>query len=100
MPGVMQGIRVVELAAWVAGPSAGGILADWGADVIKIESPRGDPLRAMQETLGPEVGCNPFFDPDNRGKRSIVLNLRDDEQRERALPLVDEPDVFLSHMPP
>jgi crotonobetainyl-CoA:carnitine CoA-transferase CaiB-like acyl-CoA transferase len=100
MPGLMQGVRVVELAAWVAGPSAGGILADWGADVIKIEPPRGDPLRAIQETLGPEVACNPFFDPDNRGKRSIVLDLRDDEQRRQALALVDTADVFLSNMRP
>lgn len=100
MPGVMQGIRVIELAAWVAGPSTGGILADWGADVIKIEPPHGDPLRAIQEASGPEAAGNPFFDPDNRGKRSIVLNLRDDEQRERALALVDTADVFISNMRP
>ncbi len=100
MPGLMQGIRVVELAAWVAGPSAGGILADWGADVIKIEPPHGDPLRAIQERLGPEAACNPFFDPDNRGKRSIVLNLRDEGQRAQARALVNTADVFISNMRP
>jgi crotonobetainyl-CoA:carnitine CoA-transferase CaiB-like acyl-CoA transferase len=98
MPGLMQGVRVVELAAWVAGPSAGGILADWGADVIKVEPPRGDPLRAIQETLDPEVACNPFFEPDNRGKRSVVLDLRDEQQREQALALVDTADVFITNM--
>jgi crotonobetainyl-CoA:carnitine CoA-transferase CaiB-like acyl-CoA transferase len=96
----MDGVRVVELAAWVAGPSAGGILADWGADVIKIEPPQGDPLRAVQvANADPESG-NPFFDPDNRGKRSVVLNLRDPEQRAAALALVDRADVFVSNMRP
>jgi len=43
MAGPVEGIKVVELGVWVAGPAAGGILADWGADVIKIEPPQGDP---------------------------------------------------------
>jgi len=43
MAGPMEGVKVVELGVWVAGPAAGGILADWGADVIKIEPPTGDP---------------------------------------------------------
>ena len=45
--GPLRGIKVVEVAAWAAGPMAGGILADWGADVIKIEPPDGDPYRAF-----------------------------------------------------
>ena len=98
MPGPMNGIRVVELAAWVAGPSAGGILADWGADVIKIEPPAGDPLRAIYTELGPDVDYNPFFDPDNRGKRSVVLNLRDSKESERALEIIATADVFLTNM--
>ena len=47
MAGPMEGIRVVELGFWVAGPSAGGVLADWGADVVKIEPPDGDPFRGV-----------------------------------------------------
>ncbi len=52
MAGPMEGIKVVELGVWVAGPAAGGILADWGADVIKIEPPTGDPARMFGRMLG------------------------------------------------
>ncbi len=47
MAGPMDGIRVVELGFWVAGPSAGAVLADWGAEVVKIEPPDGDPFRGL-----------------------------------------------------
>ena len=57
MPGPMEGIRVVELGVWVAGPAAGGILCDWGAEVIKIEPPEGDPARGFAKMLG--VTCPP-----------------------------------------
>jgi crotonobetainyl-CoA:carnitine CoA-transferase CaiB-like acyl-CoA transferase len=50
--GPLQGIRVVEMGVWVAGPAAGGILADWGADVVKIEPPSGDPARIFGKLLG------------------------------------------------
>ena len=49
---VLNGIRVVELTMWIAGPSAGGLLADWGADVIKVEPPSGDPQRNIFGALG------------------------------------------------
>ena len=58
MPGPMEGVRVVELGFWVAGPSAGGILADLGADVIKIEPPDGDPYR--HRAAGPGVPESPY----------------------------------------
>ncbi|HEX9178140.1 MAG TPA: CoA transferase, partial [Mycobacterium sp.] len=51
MAGPLEGINVVELGVWVAGPAAGGILADWGAEVVKIEPPRGDPARMFGRML-------------------------------------------------
>ncbi len=99
MPGPMDGVRVVELAVWVAGPSAAGILCDWGADVIKIEPPEGDPFRGVMALLG-VMGNNPPFQLDNRGKRSVALDLRTAEGRAIALQLVDGADVFVSNLRP
>ena len=59
MAGPVEGIKVVELGVWVAGPAAGGILADWGADVVKIEPPTGDPARMFGRMLGIEGGSRP-----------------------------------------
>jgi crotonobetainyl-CoA:carnitine CoA-transferase CaiB-like acyl-CoA transferase len=92
----MQGVRVVEIGIWVAGPSAGGILADWGADVVKIEAPAGDPLRGVQDVLG--TSANPYFEPDNRGKRSIALDLRRADDRALATELIDDADVLLTNL--
>ena len=52
MNGPLTGFRVVELGVWVAGPAAGGLLADWGADVIKVEPPDGDPQRRVFGAIG------------------------------------------------
>jgi crotonobetainyl-CoA:carnitine CoA-transferase CaiB-like acyl-CoA transferase len=101
MSGPLEGIRVVELGVWVAGPSAGGVLADWGARVIKIEPPEGDPFRGLYLTAaGVELPANPPFELDNRGKRSIVLDLRRPEARAIAHRLIDDADVFVSNLRP
>jgi crotonobetainyl-CoA:carnitine CoA-transferase CaiB-like acyl-CoA transferase len=100
MAGPVAGIKVVELGVWVAGPAAGGILADWGADVIKIEPPQGDPARTFSKMFGSEMDVNPPFELDNRSKRSIVLDLRTDEGRTTALGLIAEADVFLTNVRP
>ena len=74
--GVLDGLRVVEMGLWVAVPAAAGIMADWGADVVKIEPPAGDPMRAMfRLSAGSLVDRNPPFDLDNRGKRSVVIDV-------------------------
>ena len=96
MSGPMDGVKVVEMGVWVAGPAAGGILADWGADVIKIEPPGlGDPARSFGQMLGGDLDINPVFEMDNRSKRSVVLDLTKPEAMEIALELIDEADVFV-----
>ncbi|MDT5008634.1 MAG: hypothetical protein QOH57_251 [Mycobacterium sp.] len=96
----MEGVRVIELGVWVAGPAAGGVLADWGADVVKIEPPGGDPGRMFGRMLGCDFGLNPPFEMDNRSKRSIVLDLSTENGRETALELLSDADVFLTNIRP
>jgi len=100
MAGPIEGIRVIELGVWVAGPAAGGILADWGADVIKIEPPTGDPARMFGRMLGCDLGLNPPFEMDNRSKRSVVLDLGTDAGRGTAFELLAGADVFLTNVRP
>src|SRR5437763_5630723 len=100
MSGPLTGIRIVELGVWVAGPAAGGIAADWGADVIKVEAPAGDPMRRMLQVTG-GAGADvpsPPFDLDNRGKRSVVLELDTDEGRATLHKLLATADVFLTSL--
>jgi crotonobetainyl-CoA:carnitine CoA-transferase CaiB-like acyl-CoA transferase len=99
---MLDGVRVVELGVWVAGPAAGGILADWGADVIKVEAPTGDPMRRMlQVTGGGKEGlASPPFDLDNRGKRSVVLDLRSEDGKAAMERLLATADVFLTNLRP
>ena len=101
MSGPLEGIRVVELGLWVAGPSCAAILCDWGAEVVKIEPPNGDPFRGWASALmGAEPTVNPPFDADNRGKRSVSLNLKHEEGRAIARKLVDQADVLVTNMRP
>lgn len=100
MAGPVEGVKVVELGVWVAGPAAGGILADWGADVIKIEPPTDDPARMFGRMLGCDMGLNPPFEMDNRSKRSVVLNLGTDAGRATAFELLAGADVFLTNVRP
>jgi len=100
MAGPLDGVKVVELGVWVAGPAAGGILADWGADVIKIEPPTGDPARTFGRMLGIEDGVSPPFELDNRGKRSIVLDLATPDGQTTALELLRDVDVFITNVRP
>jgi crotonobetainyl-CoA:carnitine CoA-transferase CaiB-like acyl-CoA transferase len=99
MPGPLEGIKVVEMGFWVAGPSTAAILADWGASIIKIEPPEGDPFRGLFGFMGGDSG-NPAFELDNRGKRSIALNLTTAEGLAIARRLLGEADVFVSNVRP
>lgn len=102
MAGPLEGIKVVELGVWVAGPAAGGILADWGADVVKIEPPTGDPARTFGRMLGitpqDRHHVSPPFQMDNRGKRSVVLDLATEDGQAHARQLIDGADVFLTNI--
>ncbi len=98
--GPLAGVKVVELGVWVAGPAAGGILADWGADVIKIEPPGGDPARMFAQMLGGDLPSNPVFELDNRSKRSVALDLSQPAGRRVAEQLVAEADVFVTNIRP
>ncbi|WP_422748307.1 CaiB/BaiF CoA transferase family protein [Mycobacterium sp. WMMD1722] len=100
MAGPLTGVRVVELGVWVAGPAAAAILADWGADVVKIEPPTGDPARSFGRMLGVEDGLNPPFEMDNRNKRSIVLDLTAAAGRDTAHRMICGADVFLTNVRP
>ena len=98
MDGPMEGIRVVDVGFWVAGPSCGAILADWGADVIKVEPIAGDPFRSIGWLYGPDT--NPPFELDNRGKRSIALDYGSEAGRAVMRDLVERADVFVSNLRP
>jgi crotonobetainyl-CoA:carnitine CoA-transferase CaiB-like acyl-CoA transferase len=94
----LEGIKVVELGMWVAGPAAAAILGDWGAEVVKIEPLDGDPFRGLLATAG--LTISPPFELDNRNKRSISLNLGREEGRRLAGELVDQADVFVTNARP
>ena len=98
---VLRGIRVVEMGMWLAGPAAGGVLADWGADVIKIEPLTGDPMRQLFGTVGGsrETRCPPF-DMFNRGKRSVALDVNHDDAAPIMEAILSSADVFLTNMRP
>jgi crotonobetainyl-CoA:carnitine CoA-transferase CaiB-like acyl-CoA transferase len=97
MGGPLEGIRVVELGVWVAGPSATGIMCDWGAEVVKVEPLTGDPLRGIGLMLAPG-DLPPQFELDNRGKKSVALDLATPEGHEAMLVLVRRADVFVSNV--
>lgn len=100
MTAMLRDLRVVEYATYIAAPGAGGILADWGAGVIKVEPPGGDPIRMFFASVGVETALNPVFDMDNRGKRSIMLDTAKAEAREALLRLADGADVFITNVRP
>ena len=102
----MEGVRVLEVAQFTFVPSAGAVLADWGADVIKIEhAEKGDAQRGLIKALGQDVlskgsSFAPIMDGPNRGKRSIGLSLEKPESKRVLHELIKRSDVFLTNFLP
>ncbi len=101
--GAYEGIRVVELAQWVFVPVAGALLADWGADVVRIDRLEGDPYRGLAtQGIGTDGGggVNLSVALANRGKRSVALNLQTEEGQRVLHQLLENADVFLTSFRP
>ncbi|MFI2838199.1 CaiB/BaiF CoA transferase family protein [Mycolicibacterium sp. PDY-3] len=94
--GALDGVRVIDVTSVVMGPYCTQIMADMGADVIKIEPPEGDITRNV--AVGPSPGMNGVFVNVNRGKRSVVLDLRSEEGVAALRALIATADVFIHSM--
>ena len=95
----LEGVKVVELASFVAAPTAGRMMAEMGADVIRVESTAGDPWRFYGANCGLPITDeeNPLFDIYNLGKKDIQLNTKTPEGKEILFHLLDEADVFITN---
>ena len=95
----LEGVKVVELATFIAAPCTARFLADLGADVIKVEAPMGDPLRytAANEGRPLDQKENTSYDLENAGKRCIALNIKSPEGREVLEKLIADADVFITN---
>ena len=100
--GVLDGIKVVELAEHGFVPSCGAILGDWGAEVVKVERPTGDPLRAIMSAgfVADTGDFNFLWELYNRNKRGIALDLRVPEGRDAFDRLIEPADVFITNFLP
>src|SRR5438270_11253645 len=98
MPGPLAGIRVIEVAIAVLGPLAAQVLGDMGAEVIKVETPDGDPMRQIGPARHP--GMAAYFLNVNRNKKSLVLDLKRPAARAAMLRLAATADVFVHNMRP
>jgi len=96
--GALDGVKVLDLSVMISGPLSAMILADQGADVIKVESPGlGDIMRFLGTNKG---GMTGIFNNNNRGKRSLVVDLKKDEGRDLLLDLIADADVFIQNFRP
>jgi crotonobetainyl-CoA:carnitine CoA-transferase CaiB-like acyl-CoA transferase len=98
---VFKGVRVIELAQFVFVPAASTILADLGAEVIKIEAVTGDPYRTLRIADGRQTkSANLSMEQNNRGKKSLAIDLKQPEGIELLLKLIDTADIFLTSLRP
>ena len=99
MPSALEGVRILDMTVWQQGTAATAMLADLGADVIKIEEPtRGDPGRGLMRSE--ETGLSGYFEALNRGKRSVAIDLKHPKGRDILLRLARDADVFLTNFRP
>lgn len=96
---LLKGLKVVELATWIAAPACAMIMGEWGADVIKVESAAGDAVRAFYPDTEESPG-NPIYSMENRGKRGVVLDITQPAGREAMVALMKAADVFVTNMRP
>jgi crotonobetainyl-CoA:carnitine CoA-transferase CaiB-like acyl-CoA transferase len=98
----LEGVKVVEAAMYVFGPATGAVLSDWGADVIRVEHPKGDPVRTTAAWGYPSSmqGLSYLWEMGNRGKRNLAVDLGTARGREIVLRLVEEADVFVTSLLP
>jgi crotonobetainyl-CoA:carnitine CoA-transferase CaiB-like acyl-CoA transferase len=98
---VFGGVRVVELAQWVFVPVAGSLMADWGAEVIKVEHPQGgDGYRGLVLPGAGSSSVNYSMEMANRNKKSVAIDLKTDQGRAALLKLIENADVFLTNFLP
>src|SRR5882672_3120906 len=95
--GALHGLRVIDVTQVMAGPFCAMMLADFGADVIKVEPPAGDSTRTMPGAVGTD---SPSFNAVNRGKRSVVLNLKTPEGVAALKRLASEADILVENYRP
>ena len=97
---IFQGLNVVDAGSWVAEPASTTILADYGAEVVKIEMPGGDPFRRLAQGPGtPNADIDYAWEHIARNKRSITINLKHHDGKEVLKRLVAECDVFVTNYP-
>jgi crotonobetainyl-CoA:carnitine CoA-transferase CaiB-like acyl-CoA transferase len=96
---LLSDLKVVEWSTWIAGPGCAAVMADWGADVIKIESAAGDATRTFWPDTAETPG-NPIFSNENRGKRGVVLDLGKAEGRAALIAILKDADVFITNVRP
>lgn len=98
---MLEGLKVVEVATYIAAPGAAGILADWGAEVIKVEPLSGCPMRYTMANMGADhLKGSPIFDLDNRGKKGVAINTATPEGVEAVKRLIKDADVFITNVRP
>ncbi len=99
-PDLLKGIRIVDLTTYAAAPGAGRMMADWGADVIKVETFGGDPMRGFGNTMGVPATDeeNPVWELENGNKRGVAIDMKNPKGKEVMLKLIATADAFISNV--